>query len=226
MDGSRTGRGPGPGAPRPRGTTGVLPALSLPVSGGLEIDGVTVLLLVLAALTAGWIDAVVGGAGSSSSRRCFSSRHQPRAGARDEQAREHHGDVGERRDVLPARRAGPAHGRAHGARRARGGRRGAALASRIPADLFKPIILVVLVGVAAYTIAKPSLGHSTNLRWEGNGHRWAAAGIGLVIGTYDGLLGPGTGTFFVIALVSILGTRSCRRRRSRRSRTSPRTPAR
>src|SRR5690606_39514890 len=39
------------------------PAFSRPDAGGLELDGLTVLLLVLAALTAGWIDAVVGGGG-------------------------------------------------------------------------------------------------------------------------------------------------------------------
>ena len=29
--------------------------------------------------------------------------------------------------------------------------------------------------------------------------------IGLVVGAYDGFLGPGTGSFFVIALVGVLG---------------------
>ena len=41
----------------------MLPAFALPSSGGLEIDALTVVLLVLAALSAGWIDAVVGGGG-------------------------------------------------------------------------------------------------------------------------------------------------------------------
>lgn len=82
---------------------------------------------------------------------------------------------------------------------------GAALATRIPAELFTPIILVVLVGVAVFTILRPQVGAQDDLRWEGNRHRWTAAGIGLVIGAYDGLLGPGTGTFLVISLVSVLG---------------------
>ena len=33
---------------------------------------------------------------------------------------------------------------------------------------------------------------------------WAAV-IGLVVGAYDGFLGPGTGSFFVILLVVVLG---------------------
>ena len=33
----------------------------------------------------------------------------------------------------------------------------------------------------------------------------AATGVGLLIGMYDGALGPGTGSFFVFALVGLLG---------------------
>ena len=61
--------------------------------------------------------------------------------------------------------------------------------------------LAVLVAVATVTLLRPTLGATSDLRWEGNGHRWVAAGIGLAIGLYDGLLGPGTGTFLVISLV-------------------------
>src|SRR5690625_5580801 len=82
---------------------------------------------------------------------------------------------------------------------------GAALAAQIPAELFTPIILVVLLAVAAWTIARPRSGAQTALRSSGRGHHLAAAGLGLLIGGYDGLLGPGTGTFLVISLVSVLG---------------------
>ncbi|MFC6422431.1 sulfite exporter TauE/SafE family protein [Ornithinimicrobium tianjinense] len=85
---------------------------------------------------------------------------------------------------------------------------GAALAFLISKAAFNPIILVVLVGVGVYTLAKPSMGQLQRLRF---GHRHprrhlaAAALIGVVIGAYDGALGPGTGSFFVFALVSVLG---------------------
>jgi uncharacterized protein len=36
-------------------------------------------------------------------------------------------------------------------------------------------------------------------------HFGTAAGIGLVIGFYDGLIGPGTGSFLIIAMVAMLG---------------------
>ena len=64
---------------------------------------------------------------------------------------------------------------------------------------------VVLIGVLVMVMARPQLGALTDLRWEGNKHRVVAAAVGLTIGLYDGMLGPGPGTFLVLALVGVLG---------------------
>ncbi len=82
---------------------------------------------------------------------------------------------------------------------------GALLASRISKDAFQPIVLVALVAVGAYVVLKPELGESTALRFSGHRHTAAAMLAGLVVGMYDGALGPGTGSFFVIGLVGLLG---------------------
>lgn len=82
---------------------------------------------------------------------------------------------------------------------------GAFVASQIPKAAFNPIILVVLIGVGAYTLAKPSLGQGSRLRFTGRRHHLAAGGVGVAIGAYDGVLGPGTGSFMVFALVGLLG---------------------
>lgn len=82
---------------------------------------------------------------------------------------------------------------------------GAFLGLHIPKSAFNPIILVLLVGVGAYTLFKPTLGTSTALRWDGARHTTAAMLIGFAIGVYDGALGPGTGSFMVFALVGLLG---------------------
>lgn len=82
---------------------------------------------------------------------------------------------------------------------------GATLASLIPREAFDPIVLVVLVVVGAYVVARPTLGAVTALRFTGRHHTLAALGTGFVVGAYDGALGPGTGSFFVLALVSLLG---------------------
>jgi len=82
---------------------------------------------------------------------------------------------------------------------------GALLASRLSKDAFEPIVLVVLVAVGTYVLIKPELGESTELRFSGHRHTAAAMAAGLVIGCYDGALGPGTGSFFVFTLVGLLG---------------------
>lgn len=82
---------------------------------------------------------------------------------------------------------------------------GALVASHIPKDSFQPIVLVVLVAVGAYVLLRPELGTATALRFSGRRHTLAAMGAGIVVGAYDGALGPGTGSFFVFTLVGLLG---------------------
>ena len=82
---------------------------------------------------------------------------------------------------------------------------GALLATQIPRQAFDPIVLAALVVVGAYVWFKPQLGERTLLRFSGHRHVAAAMVTGLVIGFYDGALGPGTGSFFVFTLVGLLG---------------------
>lgn len=82
---------------------------------------------------------------------------------------------------------------------------GALVASQIPRDAFEPIVLVALVLVGGWVLFRPTLGEATALRFSGHRHTVAAMGTGLVVGFYDGALGPGTGSFFVITLVGLLG---------------------
>jgi uncharacterized protein len=82
---------------------------------------------------------------------------------------------------------------------------GALVASQIPRDAFEPIVLVALIVVGGYVLLKPQLGEATALRFSGHRHMAAATGTGLAVGFYDGALGPGTGSFFVITLVGLLG---------------------
>jgi uncharacterized membrane protein YfcA len=82
---------------------------------------------------------------------------------------------------------------------------GAVAASHIPRSAFEPIVLVVLIVVGGYVLLKPDLGQVTELRFAGRHHTAAAIGLGLTVGFYDGALGPGTGSFFVFGLVGLLG---------------------
>ncbi|QDB78085.1 sulfite exporter TauE/SafE family protein [Georgenia wutianyii] len=171
-----------------------------------DLDVLTLVLLLLAALTAGWVDAVVGGGGliqlpalllvpGISPVEALATNKVGSIMGTSVSSLTYYRRVGpDLRTAAPMALAALA-----------GAVGGAALAAQIPAELFTPIILVVLVAVAAWTIARPRIGAQTDLRWTGRGHHLAAAGLGLVIGAYDGLLGPGTGTFLVISLVSVLG---------------------
>jgi uncharacterized membrane protein YfcA len=82
---------------------------------------------------------------------------------------------------------------------------GAVVGLHIPKTAFNPIILVCLVVVGSYTLLKPQLGRATALRFSGRRHTVTAMATGFAIGVYDGALGPGTGSFLVFALVGLLG---------------------
>src|SRR3712207_584163 len=82
---------------------------------------------------------------------------------------------------------------------------GASVAALLPAQAFKPVIVVALVAIALFTVFRPSLGEVTALRHSGRRHHVVAAAVGAGIGFYDGVLGPGTGSFLVFAMVGLLG---------------------
>ncbi|WP_435531443.1 TSUP family transporter [Ruania halotolerans] len=178
----------------------------MPGSAGLEITVWTLFLLALAGLAAGFVDAVVGGGGLiqlpalllvpgiSPVQALATNKVGSIMGTSTS-------SITYYRRVHPdLRTAAPM---AIAALMAAVG--GAALAANIPAEAFKPIIIAVLIAVAIYTVAKPKVGADTALRWSGNHHYGMAMLVGAVIGAYDGLLGPGTGSFLVIGLVSVLG---------------------
>jgi uncharacterized membrane protein YfcA len=82
---------------------------------------------------------------------------------------------------------------------------GALIGLHIPKSAFYPVILVMLVVVGTYTVARPSMGQETALRFDGHRHVAVAMLTGFLIGVYDGALGPGTGSFLVFALVGLMG---------------------
>jgi len=82
---------------------------------------------------------------------------------------------------------------------------GASLASRIPTSSMRPIVLTLLVAVAIYTWLKPDLGMIELLKHHSTRRIQIAALAGAVIGFYDGIFGPGTGSFLMLVLVASLG---------------------
>jgi len=82
---------------------------------------------------------------------------------------------------------------------------GAMLASKIPTSSMRPMVLVLLIIVAVYTWFKPDLGKFENLRHLPKRRVQIAALAGVIIGFYDGIFGPGTGSFLMLILVASLG---------------------
>jgi uncharacterized protein len=82
---------------------------------------------------------------------------------------------------------------------------GASLAKLLPKEAFTPIVLAALIGVGIYIWRRPQLGMVSQRKHAGRRHYGWTAVIGLAVGAYDGFLGPGTGSFFVILLVAVLG---------------------
>lgn len=80
---------------------------------------------------------------------------------------------------------------------------GALLATRVEREWFEPIILTVLIFVGVATIMRPEFGkHEVSIQSRSP---FVAPLLGLGIGFYDGLIGPGTGMFLVFGLVTLLG---------------------
>lgn len=83
---------------------------------------------------------------------------------------------------------------------------GAALSRYVPREVLTPIVLVAVVAVGVYTLVKPKMGlHHEPRHDRPAAVAWRAGAIGLLVGFYDGILGPGTGSFFVILIVGVLG---------------------
>lgn len=84
-----------------------------------------------------------------------------------------------------------------------GGVAGALLATVIPGDWMRALLPILLVAIALYFAFKP------NMDDVDRAQRMTPALFGFTIvpaiGLYDGLFGPGTGSFFMLAFVALLG---------------------
>lgn len=167
-----------------------------------------VLLLAAAAFVAGWVDAVVGGGGLIQLPMLLVSLPQSTPVATISGTNKLSSAAGTatatatylRKVTVQWRSALPLMGCAYV-----GSTLGAQLVKVLPKQAFTPIVLVVLLVVGSYTYRRPQLGLVHELKHSGGAHLLRLCTLGLGVGLYDGFLGPGTGTFFVIGLVAILG---------------------
>jgi uncharacterized protein len=82
---------------------------------------------------------------------------------------------------------------------------GAWTVTHIDPGFLRKVLPALLALLLLYTLARKDLGRVHAPRWAAHHEAWLASGIGLVIGFYDGFFGPGTGSFLVFAFVRLLG---------------------
>lgn len=168
-----------------------------------EIATHLALLLVLAAFCAGFIDSIAGGGGLISVPALMLAGASPVEALATNKLQ---GTFGSGTAMLTYARAG--HVRlgdqlGMAAVSAGAGAAGATVAHLIPAEVLRIIMPVVLIGVAAFFALKPGLSDDTR-----------AARIPLpvfgvtvvpLVAAYDGFFGPGTGSFFMMGFVLLVG---------------------
>jgi len=90
---------------------------------------------------------------------------------------------------------------------------GAKIALMVPASAINTVMLVLVPAVLVFLLLKDRILTGDRQPVTGNSKfeilnsklSWLSLLIGLVIGTYDGFFGPGTGTFLAIAFSAFLG---------------------
>ncbi len=82
---------------------------------------------------------------------------------------------------------------------------GAYCVSMIDNRIIKPIIFFVLIIVAGYTYFNKSFGQPRNIDHTRTTQLALGMFAGFGIGFYDGLIGPGAGTFLILVFIAFMG---------------------
>jgi len=79
------------------------------------------------------------------------------------------------------------------------------LTYRVHGDFLRPVMLGLLVAMLAFTLLKPDLGHIHAPRFGLSHQRGLANFLAMALGFYDGFFGPGTGSLLIFLFVAVLG---------------------
>lgn len=81
---------------------------------------------------------------------------------------------------------------------------GSLLLTQVSNVFMKPVILVVLTVVAVYTYTKKNFGQKEARDLSFDVQLWRGVIIAMSIGFYDGFIGPGAGSFFILVFIALL----------------------
>lgn len=82
---------------------------------------------------------------------------------------------------------------------------GSILLRRVHNDFMKPLLLIILILVAIYTYSKKNFGIHVEKVHTAKQKVIYSILISVVIGFYDGFIGPGAGSFLVLAFITLMG---------------------
>ncbi|WJY88676.1 TSUP family transporter [Corynebacterium confusum] len=80
---------------------------------------------------------------------------------------------------------------------------GALMASLLNEDVMRPLIIVLLLAVGTFIAFKPSFGGGDSEGIHSGWRSWAALLATAAVAFYDGIFGPGTGMFLIMAFTAI-----------------------
>jgi uncharacterized protein len=160
-------------------------------------------LLVLAALAAGFVDSIAGGGGIITLPALLAAGLPPHLALGTNKLQSSFGSLAA---TLRYRAAGLVDLRelAPGVlATAAGAAAGAAAVGAVEPGFLKLLIPILLVCIVVFLALRPRFGMAGSARRVGTLPFWICAGLSL--GFYDGFFGPGTGTFWAMALVGLAG---------------------
>ncbi len=82
---------------------------------------------------------------------------------------------------------------------------GARCSAQVSPTVLRPVVVVALFAVLLFTIFRPSIGRVHAPKLSPRAQYIVAALLGAAIGFYDGLIGPGTGSFLLFSFAALLG---------------------
>ena len=169
----------------------------------MEIELTTLALLALAGLVAGFVDSIAGGGGLLALPSLLLAGLDPVSALATNKLQ---GTFGTASATHTFWKKGLLHPREHVGEIVTvfiGSALGVLAVRFVSTDLLKQVMPVLLVAVALYFAFSPNLGkiiHPARLPLG-----VFSFAIAPLIGFYDGIFGPGTGSFFMLALVALFG---------------------
>ena len=82
---------------------------------------------------------------------------------------------------------------------------GSQLLTIVSNEFMKPVLLVILIVLAIYTLLKKDFGQAKEKKIPYHTAIINGCIVSVIVGFYDGFIGPATGTFFIMGFVTLLG---------------------